>query len=212
MIVVLLGPPGAGKGTQAARLAQANGWHHLSTGDLFRDHLRRTTPLGVAAREFMDRGDLVPDDLVTKMVAEAMSAGGGFVLDGFPRTLPQARALDEIAPVDLAVLIEVPDEVLFGRLTGRRVCSDGSHVYHIPDHPPRQDGVCDLDGSPLVQRQDDSPETVTRRLEVFERETRPVIEYYRTGSRIRFLDGTGSVDDVAARLVGEVAILQSAPG
>lgn len=204
MIVVLLGPPGAGKGTQAARLAAARGWHHLSTGDLFRDHLRRQTALGMAAQEFMTRGDLVPDDVVTTMVADAMSGGGGFVLDGFPRTLPQASALDRIAEVDLAVVIDVPADVLVGRLTGRRVCSTGSHVYHLPDHPPRVAGLCDYDGSPLIQRDDDKPETVTRRLDVYARETRPVIDYYASTSRTLVVDGSGAVEEVAARVNGAV--------
>jgi adenylate kinase len=140
-----------------------------------------------------------------------MSGGGGFVLDGFPRTVPQAKALDEIADVDSAVVIDVPNDVLIGRLTGRWVCPTGSHVYHLPDHPPRAAGVCDIDGTPLVQRDDDLPETVTRRLAVYARETRPVIDYYESSSRTLFVDGTGPVEQVAARIAEAVSQARSEP-
>jgi adenylate kinase len=211
VIVVLLGPPGAGKGTQAVRLARALDLEHVSTGDLFRDHLRRRTDLGEAAESYMRAGDLVPDSIVTAMVRERVADGTRFVLDGFPRTLAQAQELESFAPVDAAVLITVPDDVLRARLTGRRVCAVGGHVYHVTEHPPREAGVCDVDGSLLIQREDDTEETVSRRLEVYREQTRPLRDYYALDSRLLEIDGTGSVETVARRMAAALGGIPALP-
>lgn len=203
MIVVLLGPPGAGKGTQAARLAPMAGLTHVSTGELFREHLRSGTDMGRRAREFMSRGELVPDAVVVSMVEDCLAAGGGFVLDGFPRTLAQAEALDALT-IDrrlIATVIHVPSETLLTRLTGRRVCQDGRHVYNVVTSPPRTPDVCDFDGTPLLQRDDDSDAMVATRLAVYDRETAPVLAYYEATDRLLHVDGDGDSDTVNERLM-----------
>lgn len=208
MTLVLLGPPGAGKGTQAVSLAESLGYVHLSTGDVFRRHLAECTPLGEAAQSYMERGELVPDDIVIGMVRERLAqpdAAPGVVLDGFPRTVAQAEALDDILaalcrPQPRAVELTVPRETLVERLTGRRVCRASGHPYHVVFSPPRTPGRCDLDGSELYQRGDDTLETVTRRLEVYEAETRPVATYYAERDRLMTVVGDGKPESVASRL------------
>ncbi|MDA8066859.1 MAG: adenylate kinase [Thermaerobacter sp.] len=205
MRVLFLGAPGAGKGTQAALLARRLGVPHLSTGDLFRQAVREGTPLGREAQAYMDRGELVPDAVVVGMVRERLQGETGFVLDGFPRTLPQARALEEelavlAAPLDAAVLLEVPEELILRRLTARRLCRSCGAVYHLEFHPPRIPGRCDRCGGELYQRDDDREETVRRRLEVYRQETAPVAQFYRDRGLLRQVDGTGSEEEVSHRV------------
>lgn len=206
--LIFLGPPGAGKGTQSKRVAQRCGVPHLSTGDMFRDAIGRDTALGRIARPIMERGELVPDDLVMKMVEERLSrtdCGGGFVFDGFPRTLPQAEQLDKILEargfgrpqvVDFCV---GPDE-LVKRISGRWMCSVGGEIYNIHEAPPKTPGICDRDGGKLVQRADDRPEAVKERLAVYERQTKPLTEYYRRFGVLDLLDAGAPVEEVSRAL------------
>ena len=200
--LILLGPPGAGKGTQASRLTEDFGLPYIGTGDLLREHKRQGTDLGRQAKEHMDNGGLVPDDLVIAMILEKIDEEGddGFLLDGFPRTLPQADALaEELEKRDrrltAALLIDAPDETVVQRLSGRRQCSAG-HLYHVDFDPPKQEGRCDLDGSELIQRDDDKPETIERRLSVYHSETSPLVKHYDDQAILRRFD--------AARPPGEV--------
>lgn len=208
MILVLLGPPGAGKGTQATRLAGTLGAIHLSTGELFREHLAARTPLALEAEAYMNRGELVPDETVIAMVRARLTepdAAAGVVFDGFPRTLAQASALDrQLAemgwPVPEAVVLDVDREALTGRLTRRRVCRQAGHIYHLDFKLPAREGVCDVDGSELYQRDDDTPLTVARRLAVYDEQTKPVLGYYDSRGRLTPIAGEGPPDEVAARL------------
>jgi adenylate kinase len=208
MMWVLLGPPGAGKGTQAVRLATDLGWLHLSTGDLFRAHLAADTPLGREAAEYMRSGGLVPDDTVIAMVADRLAqpdARAGVLLDGFPRTVAQAEALDRLAratdePLPRALAILVARATVLERMTGRRVCRAAGHPYHVVFQPPRTPDVCDLDGSALYRREDDAPETVARRMDVYEAETAPVLAYYEAAGRLVAVPGEDQADAVFARL------------
>jgi adenylate kinase len=211
-MLVLLGPPGAGKGTQAARLAEAFGMVHLSTGDLFRQHLSQETTLGLEAKAYMNRGDLVPDETVIGMVRDRLGepdAASGVVFDGFPRTTAQAEALDELLvelgdELPAAIALMVPRESLVGRLTRRRVCRESGHIYHLDYKPPQVAGVCDIDGSELYQRDDDTVGTVSNRLDVYDAETKPVLDYYSSRDRLNETDGNGSPDEVFDLLQGIV--------
>ena len=195
--VIFLGPPGAGKGTQARQIAESYGAPHLSTGDMFREHVSRGTPLGLRAKPIMERGELVPDDLVLSMVEERISrpdCNDGFILDGFPRTLPQAQKLDEILrrrfkTDPLVVHFVVDQNQLMRRLTGRRTCAIGGEIYNIYDHPPKVPGRCDRDGGELVQRPDDREEVIRERLGAYERQTRPLVDYYRGRGVLKDIDG-----------------------
>ena len=195
--VIFLGPPGAGKGTQARQIAESYGVPHLSTGDMFREHVSRGTQLGLRAKPIMERGELVPDDLVLSMVEERVSrpdCADGFILDGFPRTLPQAEKLDEILrrrfKTDPLVLHFVVDQdQLMRRLTGRRTCKIGGEIYNIYDHPPKVPGRCDHDGGELIQRPDDREEVIGERLAAYERQTRPLVDYYRRRGVLKDVDG-----------------------
>jgi adenylate kinase len=195
--VIFLGPPGAGKGTQARQIAESYGVPHLSTGDMFREHVSRNTPLGLRAKPIMERGELVPDDLVLSMVEDRISrpdCADGFILDGFPRTLPQAEKLDEILrrrfKTDaLVVHFVVDQDQLVRRLTGRRTCKIGGEIYNIYDHPPKVPGRCDHDGGELIQRPDDREEVIGERLETYERQTRPLVDYYRRRGALKDVDG-----------------------
>ncbi len=201
--VIFLGPPGAGKGTQAKQVAQKYGVPHISTGDMFREHVSRGTPLGLRAKAIMERGELVPDDLVLSMVEERISrldCADGFILDGFPRTLPQAQRLDEILGrckvQPLVVHFVVDQNQLIRRLTGRRTCAICGEIYNIYDHPPKVAGRCDRDGGELVQRPDDREEVIAERLAAYERQTRPLVDYYRGRGVLEDVDGMASPEAV----------------
>jgi adenylate kinase len=212
--VVFLGPPGSGKGTQAARLAAAAGVPHIATGDIFRRHVQEGTPLGVTARRYMDRGENVPDDLTIAMVRERLAepdASAGFVLDGFPRTLPQAEALDALLAelgqaLGHAVYLRVDDEEVVGRLSGRRTCPSCGAVYHLKSQPPRRPDRCDACGAELRQRDDDREEVVRRRLAVYRAQTLPLLPYYAAQGKLREIDGHRPVEAVAAAVRAAVGL------
>ncbi len=186
MVVILLGPPGVGKGTQAVRLAEDLGWRHVSTGDLLRAHRRDGTPLGKEAQGYMDRGELVPDPLIVAMVRDVLEdtpGGQGVVFDGYPRTVAQAEALDGLLSelgrrVDRVVLLDAEDEVLVERLAGRRSCPECGAVYNVYQNPPERPGRCDRCGAELIHRRDDEPDTVRRRLQVYAEQTAPLVQHY----------------------------------
>jgi adenylate kinase len=208
--LVLLGKQGAGKGTQALRLSDHYGAAHLSTGDLFRAAARAGTTAGLSAQRFMDAGELVPDDIVIGVVEELFADGKllehGFVLDGFPRTLHQAEELDRVlgpTPLDLVANLDVPTETALARLAGRRVCEDCGTTYHV-DLPPAVPWICDVCGGKVVQRDDDTENAILRRLELYERETLPIIQFYRRQQRLVVVDGKGPGAEVFERLVAAV--------
>lgn len=217
MNIVLLGAPGAGKGTQAELLAEDLGIPHIASGDLFREALRGDTLLGRQAKAYVDRGELVPDSVTIAMVRERLAAPDserGFILDGFPRTVEQAQALDEILAergrrVDLAVFIQVRPQVLLERLSGRWICRDCQGVYHLLYNPPRVPGVCDLCGGPLYQRPDDRPETQGRRIEVYLAQTAPLIELYGRRGLLVEVDGEQDIAHVREELRNAVATVRA---
>lgn len=210
--VILLGPPGAGKGTQAKRLSEGLSLPHISSGEIFREHLRADSELGKQARAYMDRGDLVPDDLTISMIADRLNEpdfARGAILDGFPRTPAQAEGLREIlsgqgTQVSVVLLIAVPEDELVRRLSGRLVCEAAGHVYHTEFNPPEASGICDIDGSELYQRDDDKPETVRARIKVYMNKTEPLIEYYRSRGLLTEVDGAQPIDDVTSDLMRAV--------
>jgi adenylate kinase len=211
--LVLLGPPGAGKGTQAERLVTDFGLPYLSTGIILREAVAEESELGTEAKEYMDRGDLVPDELISRAVAERFDSGEtdeGFLLDGFPRTVGQAEVLDELLDgqgreLTAVLLIEAPDDEVVRRLSGRRTCAKGNHVYHVEFDPPKREGVCDQDGSRLIQRDDDKPETVRKRLAVYHEQTEPLIDWYAEKDLLKRFDGMRSPDEVNARIRATLA-------
>ena len=204
MKVIMLGAPGAGKGTQAVRVASAYQIPHISTGDIFRANIKGGTELGKKAKEYMDAGKLVPDELVCDLVVDRIKkedCKNGYVLDGFPRTIPQTEALDKAVEaigekVDFAVNIDVPDEAIITRMSGRRACLTCGATYHIEYNPPKKADICDTCGSALVLREDDKPETVKTRLDVYHEQTQPLIDYYTGKNILVTVDGTQNMDKV----------------
>jgi adenylate kinase len=214
--LILLGPPGAGKGTQAERLQRDFQIPFISTGEMLRGNVKDNTELGQKAKEYMDAGDLVPDALIVAMVAERLQeddAQDGFILDGFPRTLEQAEALDKQLSelgrrVTAAVLITVPDEEVVRRLSGRRVCVKAGHNYHVEFDPPKREGVCDQDGSRLIQRDDDKPEVIENRLRVYHEQTEPLVDHYDELGLLKRIDGTRDAAEVHDHIRAVIATLR----
>jgi adenylate kinase len=214
--LILLGPPGAGKGTQAERLVEDFDLPYYATGDILRAAVKEGTDLGREAKEYMDRGDLVPDELICRVIMERIDspeAGDGFLLDGFPRNVHQAEVLEESLEsrgreLTAALLIDVKDEDVIRRLSGRRVCVKQGHNYHVEFDPPKNDDVCDQDGSRLVQRDDDKPETVKHRLEVYREQTEPLVERYEKEGILRRFDGSRSPTEVHDHIRATLATLR----
>ena len=212
MRIVLLGPPGAGKGTQAVQLAERFEVPHVSTGDILRFVVAWQTDIGQRAKSYMDEGELVPDDLVLELLKIRLAqedARAGFVMDGFPRTLPQAESLDDILAeighkIDGVLYLEVPDELIVLRLSARASCPTCGRTYNLLASPPKEDMLCDRDRSPLMTRDDDRPEVILQRLGVFKRQTHPLIKYYEDRGILRTVQGAGSKDEVLERMVGEL--------
>ncbi len=207
MNLILFGAPGVGKGTQSALLVEKLDMRHISTGDLFRNAIKNETELGKKAQSYMDAGNLVPDEIVIGMVEEVFENlnGQSFILDGFPRTTAQAEALEKLLDkvgisLDKVISLKVPQDELVSRLTGRRVCKGCGAVYHIESKPPKQEGVCDLCGEGVIQREDDKEEVIKTRLENYENSTRPVKEFYQNLGKFTEVDGTGSTEEVFARV------------
>ena len=213
MKIIMLGAPGAGKGTQAKQIAGKYSIPHISTGDIFRANIKNGTDLGKKAKEYMDQGLLVPDELTCDLVMDRIQQDdckNGFVLDGFPRTIPQAEALDAALTkigekMDYAIDVDVPDENIVNRMSGRRACLDCGATYHIVSLPPKTEGKCDHCGSDLVLRDDDKPETVQKRLNVYHDQTQPLIDYYNKQGVLREVDGTQDMEDVFADIVKVLA-------
>jgi adenylate kinase len=209
MKIIMLGAPGAGKGTQAKMIAEKFGIPHISTGDIFRANIKNGTELGRKAKEYMDQGQLVPDELTVEILLDRVAADdckNGYVLDGFPRTIPQADVLDKELTklgdkVDFAINVDVPDENIVRRMSGRRACLKCGATYHIEHIPPKQEGICDTCGSELVQRDDDKPETVQNRLKVYHEQTQPLIEYYEGKNILKTVDGTKDMQEVFDSIV-----------
>lgn len=204
MRLVILGPPGAGKGTQAASIVDTYDVVHISTGDIFRENIKNATELGKKAKSFMDRGELVPDEVVNEIVVDRLKkpdVAGGFLLDGFPRTVNQAVSLDAAleamgTKLDCVINIRVASELLINRAVGRRVCPSCGRTYHVTNQKPKVEGICDDDGSELIQRADDTEETVKKRIDVYERQTSPLIDYYKAQGLLLDVDGSKGIDDV----------------
>ena len=208
MKIVMLGAPGAGKGTQAKMISEKYNVPHISTGDIFRANIKENTPLGQKAKEYMDKGLLVPDELVVDLVVDrlAQDAKNGYVLDGFPRTIPQAEALTEALDkigekLDYAIDVEVPDDNIINRMSGRRACVACGGTYHIKFNPTKKEGICDACGGELILRDDDKPETVKQRLTVYHDQTQPLIDYYTKEGILKEVDGTLDLQAVFAEIV-----------
>jgi len=214
--LVLLGPPGSGKGTQGERLNEDLRLPYYATGDILRGAVREETELGRTAKEYMDRGDLVPDEVIVGVIADRIDSGealDGFILDGFPRTTPQAEALDaklsELGRAVTAVLlIDVSDDEVVRRLGGRRTCEANGHVFHVEFEPPKEEGVCDIDGSELIVRDDDKPEVIRKRLETYHEKTEPLVSYYDSRSVLRRIDGEAAPEEVAEQIRRTLATLR----
>lgn len=209
MKIIMLGAPGAGKGTQAKQIADKYSIPHISTGDIFRANIKNGTELGKKAKQYMDQGALVPDELTCDLVMDRIQQDdckNGFVLDGFPRTIPQAEALDAALgkineKMDYAIDVDVPDENIVNRMSGRRACLNCGATYHLISIPPKVEGICDRCGSEIVLREDDKPETVQKRLKVYHEQTQPVIDYYKNQGILKSVDGTQPMDEVFKAIV-----------
>ena len=213
--LILIGPPGAGKGTQAERLIDDFDLPYYATGNILRAAIEGETELGREAKDYVDRGELVPDDLICRVIDERLDSGeadDGFILDGFPRTVGQAEMLDETLSrrgrsLTAALLVDAPDDEVIRRLSGRRVCVKNNHVYHLEFDPPKNEGVCDQDGSRLTQRDDDKPETIRNRLEVYHEQTEPLIEWYEDQGLLRRFDGQRTPEEVHSHIRATLATL-----
>jgi adenylate kinase len=211
--IILLGAPGCGKGTVATKLLAELGIPAISTGDIFRKNLSENTPLGLKAKGYMEKGELVPDELVIDLVADRLTeedAAGGYLLDGFPRTIPQAEAFDKILDesgeaIDKVFYINVPRDVLISRIAGRRVCDGCGKTYHVTNFPPEKEGVCDACGSELIQRKDDNEDTAAVRIDVYEKETKPLADYYTKKGLLVELDGTTGPDALKEAMLEELS-------
>lgn len=209
MKIVMLGAPGAGKGTQAKKVASKFGIPHISTGDLFRENIKNKTVLGKKAKVYIDKGLLVPDELVLELIMERFGMADckeGYVLDGFPRTIPQAIALDHTLNnkhdnIEYTIEVEVPDEVIIDRMAGRRACLGCGRTYHVETLRPKAEGICDFCGTELVLRDDDKPETVKKRLEVYHKQTQPLIDYYREKGILHTVDGTNDIEKIYEEII-----------
>ncbi|EHJ08982.1 adenylate kinase [Staphylococcus simiae] len=209
MNIILMGLPGAGKGTQASEIVKKFPIPHISTGDMFRKAIKDETELGKEAKSYMDRGELVPDEVTVGIVKERISeddAKKGFLLDGFPRTIEQAEALNNIMSeldrnIDAVINIEVPEEELMNRLTGRRICEECGTTYHLVFNPPKVDGICDIDGGKLYQREDDNPETVSNRLSVNIKQSKPILEFYNEKGVLKNIDGSKDISEVTKDVI-----------
>ncbi len=209
MKIIMLGAPGAGKGTQAKMIAERYGIPHISTGDIFRANIKEQTALGMEAKKYMDQGALVPDELTVKILLDRVAkddCNTGYVLDGFPRTIPQAEVLDKAVAelgehIDYAINIEVPDEAIINRMSGRRACVTCGATYHVTNVPPKKEGICDKCGKELVLRDDDKPETVKKRLSVYHDQTQPLIEYYAKKNILKEVDGTKEMKEAFSDIV-----------
>jgi adenylate kinase len=214
--LILLGPPGSGKGTQGEALQEDLRLPYYATGDILRAAVKEGTQIGKQAKEYMDRGDLVPDEVIIGVIGERVEgeeASDGFILDGFPRTVPQAEALEAEMnklgrKMTAAILIEVPEDEIVRRLGGRRTCEEGGHVFHVEFNPPKQEGVCDVDGSPLLVRDDDKPEVIEKRLEQYRTKTEPLLSYYEDRGILQKLKGDEDPDEVADHIRGLLATLR----
>ncbi|HAR6056316.1 TPA: adenylate kinase [Staphylococcus pseudintermedius] len=217
MNIILMGLPGAGKGTQASEIIKKYPIPHISTGDMFRKAIKDETELGKEAKSYMDRGELVPDEVTVGIVKERISeddAKKGFLLDGFPRTIEQAEALNSILEelgrtIDAVVNIEVPEEELMNRLTGRRICETCGTTYHLVFNPSKVEGICDIDGGKLYQREDDNPETVANRLEVNVKQSKPILEFYNQKGLLKNIDGSKHIDEVTSDVIEILESLKS---
>ena len=209
MKIIMLGAPGAGKGTQAKMIAEKYAIPHVSTGDIFRANIKNGTELGMEAKKYMDKGQLVPDELTVKILLDRGAQAdckNGYVLDGFPRTIPQAKVLDDALnklneKIDFAINVDVPDENIVRRMSGRRACVGCGGTYHIEHVPPKKEGICDVCGQELILRDDDKPETVLNRLKVYHEQTQPLIDFYTEKGVLKEVDGTVDMTDVFAAIV-----------
>jgi len=215
--VILLGPPGAGKGTQAKSICNKYSIPHISTGDIFRYNISQATPLGIEAKKYIDKGHLVPDELTIDLIKDRLKQDdckNGFLLDGYPRTVNQAEALEVLLKemslkLDTALLIEVPKGFIIDRMTGRRVCTTCGASYHVKYNPTKNDGKCDVCGSVVIQRADDNEATVSERLEIYDAQTQPLIEYYREKNLLAEVDGTQAINDVFKNICGILGAINS---